>query len=158
MELILGLALLVAAIVVARLAVRTIMNRGEKPAEKKLPRVQAELPKVGIPGSAGPKQQSQLRSSGLQELDWRVLSDKQATILIDCIHYVETVWVRDFGKDAGALPADTLEAAISTILRNQSYCERVVTWDEGYYETGERVVPDDACHVAVAHVLRGAST
>ena len=29
--------------------------------------------------------------------------------------------------------------------------------DEGYYEAGEEVVPDDACHTAVSNVLRGAS-
>jgi len=155
MELLFGLALLVAAIVVARLAARGILRRGEEPRTKKLPRLQAELPKVGNPGSATSAQLSQLKNSGLPDLDWKALSDKQATILIDSVHYIETVWARDFGGRAGGLPADTLEAAVSAILNQESYCERVVTWEEGYYETGEKVVPDDACHVAVTNVLKG---
>ena len=157
MELLLGLGLLVAAVFVASLAARGIMRRAEKPKAKKLPRVQARLPTIGDPGSATPEQLGRLRSAGLRSLDEKVLSDKQATILIDCLHYIEAIWVHDFGRRAGELPADVLESAVSEILDHPSYCERVVTWEEGYYEAGEKVVPDDACHTAIANVLKGAS-
>ena len=65
------------------------------------------------------------------------------------------VWERDFDRRPAELSAEAVEAAVSEILTHPSYCERVVTWDEGYYEAGEKIVPDDACHTAVMNVLRG---
>ena len=157
MELLIGLALLVAAIFAARLAVRSFMRRGEEPQAATLPRLQAQLPNIGTSGSATSEQVARLRKSALPSLDRAVLSDRQATLLIDCLHYVETIWGRDFDRRPGDLSAEVLEAAVGEILTHPSYCERVVTWDEGYYEAGEEVVPDDACHTAVMHVLKGAS-
>ncbi len=157
MELLAGLVLLVAAILVARLAARALFRRREAPKARTLPQLQAQLPKVGTPGSATPEQLARLQKSALPALDWAVLSDKQATILIDCLHYIEVVWERDFERRSVELPVEILEAAVSEILTHPSYCERVVTWDEGYYEAGEKVVPDDACHTAVMNVLRGVS-
>lgn len=155
MELLAGLVLLVAAVIVARLAVRSFVRRREEPKARTLPQLQTQLPKVGTPGSATREQLARLRKSALPALDWAVLSDKQATILVDCLHYIEAVWERDFDRRPAELSAEAVEAAVSEILTHPSYCERVVTWDEGYYEAGEKIVPDDACHTAIMNVLRG---
>ena len=108
MELLLGLALLVAAIVVARLAARGILRRGEEPRTKKLPRLQAGLPEVGTPGSATPAQLSQLKNSGLPDLDWKALSDKQATILIDSVSLHRNCFGRETSAGAQAVCRPTL--------------------------------------------------
>ena len=111
------------------------------------------LPKVGETGTATSEEVQLINEIGVDEPEVRRLSSEQASILLSCADYIDTVWEKDPSRNGSILSKEDREAAINLILERNGYLERVVTWQQARKGEGSYPVPNDACQAAVAYLL-----